>query len=134
MFIVILWNEESGNLGTINRNYFFSFFFFFACLEAYGVPGQGVRTKPQLRPKLQLWRCHIVKPLCWAGDWTCDLLLPRYPWSICTTVGTPNRNCFNDCLFLPNLSFIWMLLRKWGNTDFQSHMCNTIWGVFSVIK
>ena len=35
-----------------------------------GVPGLGIRFKPQFWPKLQLWQCGILNPLCRAGDWT----------------------------------------------------------------
>ena len=43
------------------------FFFFFGHPMAYGVPGPGIRSKPQLQPKPQLWQCWILNPLCWAG-------------------------------------------------------------------
>ena len=34
---------------------FFLSFFFSGCLVAYGVPGPGIRSELQSRPKLQLW-------------------------------------------------------------------------------
>ena len=39
---------------------FFFFFFFFGCPMACGVPGPGIRSKPQLWPTLQLWQCRIL--------------------------------------------------------------------------
>ena len=58
-------------------------FFIFGHPEAHGVPGTGIRSKQQLRPKPQLWRRQILNPLCWAGDQTCVPVLPRHHCSRC---------------------------------------------------
>ena len=50
--------------------------FFFGRLAAYGVPGPGIRSKPQLRPKPQLCQRGILKALCQAGDRTYMPALP----------------------------------------------------------
>ena len=44
-----------------------SFFSFFFCGRpvAYGVPRSGIRSEPQLPPKLQLRQHWILNPLCW---------------------------------------------------------------------
>ena len=34
-------------------------FFLFDHAAAYGVPGPGTRSEPELRPRLQLWHCQI---------------------------------------------------------------------------
>ena len=83
--------------------YIFSFFFspsipfpflFFPLLSspflsfrptAYGVPGPGIRSKPQLQPVLQLWEHRILNPLGWARDQTCIPVLPRHCQSHCAT-------------------------------------------------
>lgn len=60
-------------------------FFFFGCWAACGVPGPGIRPKPQSRPKPQLRHYQTLNLLCWAGDQTHVPGLPRYCRS---TVGT----------------------------------------------
>ena len=45
--------------------FFFFFFFFFGYHIAYGVTEPGIRSEPQLQPKLQLWQRQILNPLCW---------------------------------------------------------------------
>ena len=40
------------------------FFFFFGQPSAYGIPGPGIRSEPQL------WQCQILNPLCQEGDQT----------------------------------------------------------------
>ena len=65
------------------------FLFIFGHPSAYGVPGSGVRSEPQVQPKQQLWQRQILNPLCWAGDQTCIPALPRHRQSHCTTGGTP---------------------------------------------
>ena len=50
--------------------YIYIYFFFFGCPMAYGISGPGIRSKPQLQHKLQLWQCQILNPLCQAGDQT----------------------------------------------------------------
>ena len=74
----------------------FSFFFFFWPNYRYEVPRPGIRSEPQLWPRLQLQQCQILDPLHWAGikpeSWHCrdaTVLVPQ--WSCCTTVGTPLR-------------------------------------------
>ena len=52
-------------------------FFFFGRLAAYGVPGPGIRSETGLQPTLQLRQCWILNSLCWVGDGTCILVLPR---------------------------------------------------------
>ena len=49
--------------------HFYLFFFsFFGCPMAYGIPGPGIRSKLQLRPKPQLWQLQIPNTLCWWGS------------------------------------------------------------------
>ena len=77
-----------------NAQGFFSFFllfsfFSFGCPMAYGVPRPGIRSELQLRPRLQLWPCWILNPLCRAMDQTCVPALPRSLQSCCATAGTP---------------------------------------------
>ena len=67
----------------------FSFFWGGGCPAAYGVPRSGIRSEPQLSPRLQLWQCQILNPLCWARDQTCVPALSRHRWSYCTTAWTP---------------------------------------------
>ena len=46
---------------------------FFVCFghpTAYGVPGPGIRSEPQLQCTLKLWQCQILNPLCQARDQT----------------------------------------------------------------
>ena len=47
----------------------------------YGAPKPGIRFELQLRPKPQLQQCHILNPLCRAGDQTFIPALPRHRWS-----------------------------------------------------
>lgn len=46
-------------------------FFIFGCSLAYGVPGQEIRSEPQLAPTPQLWPSGSFNPLCWGGNQTC---------------------------------------------------------------
>lgn len=32
-----------------------------------GVPSPGIRSEPQLRPRLEQQQCQILTPLCWMG-------------------------------------------------------------------
>ena len=72
--------------------YFFPLFL--GHLKTYGVPGPGIRSELQLRPKLQLQQCRILNPLCWAGDWTCVPVLPRWCQSCCATTRAPTWSIF----------------------------------------
>ena len=39
----------------------FNFFFFFFWLPlAYGIPGPGIRSEPQLQPMPQVWQCWAL--------------------------------------------------------------------------
>ena len=64
-------------------------FFSFGCPSAYGFPGRGIKSKPQLRPMLQLWYLWILNSLCLARDWTRVPELQRCRQSYCITAGTP---------------------------------------------
>ena len=64
----------------------FFFFFFFGYPMAYRIPRPGIRSKLQLRPRLQLWQHQVTMP---AGDRTCVSKLYRHCPSRCTTVETP---------------------------------------------
>ena len=67
-----------------------TFFFFFKHPAAYGVPGPGIRAKPQLWPMPKLWQHWILKWLCCTRDWTSIPALQRHYQSHFTTVGTPD--------------------------------------------
>uniref|UniRef100_A0A8C3X037 Cation channel sperm-associated auxiliary subunit delta n=1 Tax=Catagonus wagneri TaxID=51154 RepID=A0A8C3X037_9CETA len=45
-------------------NKYLFFFFCFGHPTAYGVPGPGIRSKPQEQPVQQWQQCQILKPLC----------------------------------------------------------------------
>ena len=50
------------------------FFFFFGCPEAYGVPGPGIVSEPQLQATLQLWQgqdllTHCARPGIKSVSW-----------------------------------------------------------------
>ena len=68
---------------------FFFFFSFFGHPTAYRVPRPGIRSKTWLQPKLELHQHQILNPLCQAGDWTWDPVLPRHCRSHWATAGTP---------------------------------------------
>ena len=51
----------------------FFLLFFFGHTMTYGVPQPGIRSKPQVQPKLHLHQCWILNPLCQARDQTCIL-------------------------------------------------------------
>ena len=74
---------------------------FLASPTAFRVPRPGIRSKPQLRPMLQLWQQWIFDPLCWARNQTCVPVLQRHWWSCCATAGTPTfsflRNLHSGC-------------------------------------
>lgn len=57
----------------------FCFFFslIFGHLEAYGVPGPGDTSEPQLQPKPQQWQCPIPNLLCRPGIEPMSQQLPR---------------------------------------------------------
>ena len=59
--------------------------YFLAAPWHMGFPGPGIRSEPQLWPMLRL-QCQILNPLCWAGDWTCVLVLQRCSGSWCAIV------------------------------------------------
>ena len=71
-------------------------------LAAYGVPRPGIRSKPQSRPKPQLWQHRILNSLCRAEDRTCIPALPRRCWSSCATVGP--HDIQNSDFFVSELS------------------------------
>ena len=48
---------------------------------AYGVPRPGIRSKHQLQ--------QILKPLCWAGNWTCFSGFQRHRQFHSTRAGSP---------------------------------------------
>ena len=52
----------------------YSFLFCLSC----GVPGPGIRSQPQSRPKPQLWQYQILNPLCQVRDRTSVSALPRH--------------------------------------------------------
>ena len=56
------------------------------------------------------------KPLCWAGDGTCVLMLQRHSQSYCATVGTPQFGLLN--LSFPGLVLISNSLPSnlWGSS------------------
>ena len=67
----------------INNLIFADFFFsFLAALQHMELPGLGSDWSHSLGTKLRLWQLRILNPLCWAGDWTWVLVLPRCCWSI----------------------------------------------------
>ena len=78
-----LWSQfgENNCLEAIFCTFFF--FFIFGYHTAYGVPRPAIRSEVQLQPKPQLQQCEILNPLCWAGDWTWVLELPRCCWFLC---------------------------------------------------
>ena len=59
-------NTNNYYNSIIKENNLFFEFIFFGHSAAYGVPGPGIRSEPQLPPKLQ--QRQILNPLCWAGD------------------------------------------------------------------
>ena len=72
--------------------FFFFFFFFFCHPTAYGVPGPGIRSEPQLwlTPHTpQLWQCQVINLLCQVRNWTCVPMPQRCHQSCCATVGIP---------------------------------------------
>ena len=64
-------------------------FSFYGCPMACGVPGPGIRSEVQLQPRLQLWQCRILHPLCRVADQTYVPGLPRCHRPCCIKVGTP---------------------------------------------
>ena len=103
-------------------------FFFFGSLMAYGASGPGVRSKPQLRPKPQLWQHWILNPLCQAGDRTCVPVLPRLHRSHCDTVKTPRKFILDETPFTAqyvwhnnsdNLDIVLKTLRKKGHCNYM---------------
>ena len=76
-------------------SFFFSFFLPLPHPGHMGVPGPRMESELQLQPMLQLQKCQILNPLCWARDqthtsaetWTAAVRsLTHY-----TTVGTPGK-------------------------------------------
>ena len=52
-------------------DFFFFFFFLFWLPPGHmEVPGPGIESKSELRPRPQLQQHQILNPLCWAGDQT----------------------------------------------------------------
>ena len=113
----------------------------FSCPIAYGVPWPGIRSKPQLWPKLQRWQCLILSPLFQAGNQTCVPGLPRHWGSCCTKAGTPrlwilsiseqhslsaehelesllNLFCYNICARHSDTSSLRGLLSAWSMAEF----------------
>ena len=52
-------------------------------------PGQGSNTSYSCDLHRSCSNARSFNPLCWAGDWTCILVLQRCRWSHCVTAGTP---------------------------------------------
>ena len=91
--------------------FFFSGFlvmsFFFLLLlfwPLHGVARSGVRSELQLQPKLHLWPCWILNPLCQAGDQTFIPAQQRCHWSPCAAAGTSLVIFFEFLLSLLHLS------------------------------
>ena len=84
---------------TVSFSFFFFFFFFFGHPMAHGVPGQGIRSEPQV----QLWQRLVLSPIVPAGDGTCVLLLRRGCWSPCSTAGTPCGVLFSKAIYAASL-------------------------------
>ena len=68
-----------------NRHFHLSLFFclfflfsIFGCPAACRVPGSGIRSEPQSRPKPKLRQCRILNPLCGARDGKMHPRLPRH--------------------------------------------------------
>ena len=78
------------------------FFFLFGHPAAHGVPRPGIRSKPPLRPKLQLRhrRMWHRPSRCWAGDRACVLALQRGCRSCFATVRTP-QDISDYIIYLP---------------------------------
>ena len=90
IYVSYLWNAPLSFLPScllwylsfsywFHRRFFFFFFFpFLATLQHVEFPaGQGIISKLQLQPKLQLWQHWIFNLLCWARNQTCVPVLPR---------------------------------------------------------
>lgn len=64
-------------------------FFFFGRPMAHGVPGPGIRSKPQSAPRPKFWQCQFLNPVSKVRDRTCNPVSPRCHWSRCARAGTP---------------------------------------------
>ena len=64
--------------GRQTFTYLLFIYFIFDGPEACGVPRPGIRSEPQLWPKLQLWQCWIPNSLCLEEDQTCIPVLSRH--------------------------------------------------------
>ena len=76
-------------IGRLEENVNFCIYIYIGHPAAYGAPGPGIRSEPQLLPMPQLWQCQIPNPLCWARDQTYIPALPRHCQSCCITAGAP---------------------------------------------
>ena len=84
--------------------FFPTFFPLWGCPAAYGVPGPGIRSAPQLQPMWQLQHQQILNPQCWVRGLICTLLLNRCHQSHCATAGIPFPTFWgtsSEYLFLP---------------------------------
>ena len=73
------------------------YLFYFILPRAYGVPGPGIRSEPQLQPMLQLQQHQILNLLWWTGDWNCDPELQRCHQSPCINFRISLTVCI--CVF-----------------------------------
>ena len=88
---------------------------FFGHSIACGVPGPGIRSKPQLYTKQQLLRQRwILHPLHQPRDQNCVPVLPRHCQSRCTTAGTPMSLFLNS-----NIRYS---LGSWTHISFSCHV------------
>ena len=64
--------------------------FLFLFWPPHSIWSSQARDQIQLQsgPTLKLQQYQILNPLCWAGDWTYNPVLPRGCWSHCATAGT----------------------------------------------
>ena len=75
--------------------FYFIFFLLWLPHTAHGVLWPGIKSEPQLSPKLQLWQCWILNPPRQDRYQTCVSALQRRHWSHCTTAETPKSDILN---------------------------------------